>query len=188
MSVLSNVFSTFKNHESYGFVLFLSKFILVYALMQVGYNEYVAFWNNSELIEPINNHITRLVVWVVNKFEVGNQTFYINYDYGSPMICANGNGYLIMSQSCAAIFNLLKFVAVMIAFPGKGWFKVVYTLVGLVFYHFSNSFRTLLLLIISYSGDGGEMFYVLKPIAALAIQLSWAILIGLWLFHFSKKH
>lgn len=159
-------------------LLFVSKLLLIYLAFQLTYDYLVVPYTTLDymLINSIIDSSESLLKLMGYSLIEKNQL----YQYHMGIEGTNG---IIIGNPCDGLSLFILFTAFLIVFKGKWWFKLIFTIGGVVLIHFLNVVRVVALaLIVKYAPDSLDFHhsYTFTLFVYVCIFLLWVLRVKIY--------
>lgn len=160
-------------------VLFVLKFVLVYAVGVWVYNTYLGQY--TELIDPLSWEVTEQVTFLMQLFfDDISSSDYPGY-LVADIYCADDNIIRIV-EGCNGVSVMILFAAFIIAFQGPWKYTLLFIPSGILFIHLANIFRIFVLGVVALKQPDWSAFFhqYFFPAAIYgAVFLLWVVWVRL---------
>jgi exosortase family protein XrtF len=172
------------------FLIFLAKFIITYSLLTGVYQYYLASFQGEN---PEPDSITVLVSdqseWLVNQLGYEAKTFIKMNDEFTRFIVDEKYVARVV-EGCNALSVMILFISFVVAFKGKVWQTILFSIAGVAFIHLLNIIRIALLVIgLRYYPEFRDLMHdIVFPLFIYGVVfLLWIFWVNKFSVHATKK-
>jgi len=175
-------------------ILFLIKFISIYLVGSGMYGYYISNYDLQEKLDPITRWVTYQCAGTTGIFGYDSEVVQNdhlareeNAEQTYDSLWLDRTYAISVEEGCNGINIMILFVAFVIGFGGKFLNTILFIPAGLLFIHFANLGRLMLLSVLNvdFEGRGFHFFhkYGFTAVLYLAILILWYF----WVMHWNGK-
>jgi exosortase family protein XrtF len=163
-------------------ILFLIKFLLIYVAGNVAYGFFITAYAPGS--DPITELATRQSGAIIKIFNPDVNV--LSLDDEPVVLISNAKGVVLrVFEGCNGLNVMIVFLAFLIAFGGRMWPLILFSIAGIAMIHFGNLARIILLY---YTATGWrELFYYFHKYLFTACLYLLVFLLWYWWIRLSKK-
>ncbi|QNR24816.1 exosortase family protein XrtF [Croceimicrobium hydrocarbonivorans] len=175
-------------------ILFLIKFISIYLVGSGLYGYYISNYDLQEKLDPITRWVTYQCAGTAGMFGYDSEVVQNdhlareeNAEQTYDSLWLDRTYAISVEEGCNGINIMILFVAFVIGFGGKFLNTLLFIPAGLLFIHFANLGRLMLLSVLNVDFDGKGFHFFHKYGFTAVLYLAILILWYFWVMHWNGK-